>query len=122
MIQHYEDVLPYEDFSIRLTNADLPRLRELLRSVTDEQYRRLLENLLRYHKAFSWNAKAGGQASCQQSRSLCSCTAGVGSGVEACSKCASFWAAGRRGQDAHGNLADSCRHLNIPYCRYGASI
>ncbi|KAL4449411.1 hypothetical protein ABPG77_007055 [Micractinium sp. CCAP 211/92] len=62
VIQHYEDVLPYELFSIRLTNEDLPRLRELLRAVTDEQYRRLLENVLRYHRAFSWAAHAGGQA------------------------------------------------------------
>lgn len=62
MFQPYEDVLPYEEFSIRLNNNDLPRLRELLRSVTDEQYRRLLENGLQYHKAFAWHAQKGGQA------------------------------------------------------------
>lgn len=33
----FEEVLPYETFSIRLNNADLPRLREILRSVTDDQ-------------------------------------------------------------------------------------
>ncbi len=80
MIQHYEDVLPYELFSIRLTNEDLPRLRELLRAVTDEQYRRLLENVLRYHRAFSWAAHAGGQVSGRGcARVGCaSCTAGGG--------------------------------------------
>ncbi|KAL4427764.1 hypothetical protein ABPG75_001853 [Micractinium tetrahymenae] len=62
VLQFYEDVLPYELFSIRLNNADLPQLREILRSVTDEQYRRLLENVLRYHRAFSWTVEAGGQA------------------------------------------------------------
>lgn len=35
-----QEVLPYEAFSIRLTNADLPQLREILRGVTDAQYRR----------------------------------------------------------------------------------
>ena len=29
--QPYEDLLPYEDFSLRLNNGDLPRLREILR-------------------------------------------------------------------------------------------
>ncbi|KAL4427766.1 hypothetical protein ABPG75_001855 [Micractinium tetrahymenae] len=62
VVQAFEDVLPYELFSIRLNNADLPRLREILRSVTDEQYRDLLTNVLRYHKAFAWDAEQGGQA------------------------------------------------------------
>ena len=31
MAQPYEDLLPYEDFSLRLNNGDLPRLREILR-------------------------------------------------------------------------------------------
>lgn len=37
VFQPYENLLPYEDFSIRLTNADLPRLREILRSVTEDE-------------------------------------------------------------------------------------
>lgn len=39
MCQPYEELVPYELFSLRLSNDDLPRLREILRSVTDEQYR-----------------------------------------------------------------------------------
>ncbi|KAL4427763.1 hypothetical protein ABPG75_001852 [Micractinium tetrahymenae] len=62
VIHYFEDVLPFEDFSIRLNNADLPHLREILRSLTDEQYRHLLRNLLRYYKAFTWNDAMGGQA------------------------------------------------------------
>ncbi len=46
----------------RLNNADLPNLRELLRSVTDEQYRRLLKGVLEHRLAFSWNIAKGGKA------------------------------------------------------------
>lgn len=60
-MQYFEDILPYEDFSIRLNNADLPQLREILRSVTDEEYRKLVGNVVRYHKAFTWNTEMGGQ-------------------------------------------------------------
>ncbi|KAL4449410.1 hypothetical protein ABPG77_007054 [Micractinium sp. CCAP 211/92] len=62
IMQYFEDILPYEDFSMRLNNADLPQLREILRSVTDEEYRKLVGNVVRYHKAFTWNTEMGGQA------------------------------------------------------------
>lgn len=35
--QGFEELLPYELFSIRLSNAELPQLREILRSITPEQ-------------------------------------------------------------------------------------
>ncbi|PSC72509.1 exostosin-like glycosyltransferase isoform B [Micractinium conductrix] len=54
VFQPYENLLPYEDFSIRLTNADLPRLREILRSVTEDEYRRMMQALLAVRPAFSW--------------------------------------------------------------------
>ncbi|KAL4451657.1 hypothetical protein ABPG75_007319 [Micractinium tetrahymenae] len=62
VFQPFEDVLAYETFSIRLTNSDLPRLREILRSVTSEQYHRLLGNVLRHRGAFAWDADKGGSA------------------------------------------------------------
>lgn len=58
----YDDVLPYETFSLRLTNADLPELREILAGVTEEQYRGLVEGVKRYTLAFSWNTGVGGRA------------------------------------------------------------
>jgi len=58
----YEDILPYETFSIRLNNDDLPFLREILRNVTDDQYRKLLEGVKAYYPAFSWNVEKGGLA------------------------------------------------------------
>ena len=41
--QPFEDVLPYEAFSIRLSNSDLPHLRETLKGLSEEEYRRLLQ-------------------------------------------------------------------------------
>jgi hypothetical protein len=60
--QPFEELLPYELFSLRLNNADLPQLREILRGVTDAQYRMLLENLIRYRDAFVWDLPVGGKA------------------------------------------------------------
>ena len=54
MFHPYEDILPYESFSLRLTNDDIPNLREILRGVTDEQYRRLVQV-----GAGTWAARAG---------------------------------------------------------------
>ena len=59
--QPYEELLPYELFSLRLSNADLPHLREILRGVSDAQYRTLLENLIRYRDAFVWDLPVGGK-------------------------------------------------------------
>lgn len=61
-LQANEDVLPYEAFSIRLNNEDLPHLRDILNGVSAGQYRRLLENVLRYNRAFAWDPEVGGQA------------------------------------------------------------
>jgi hypothetical protein len=55
-------LLPYEEFSVRLNNEDLPHLREILRSITDEQYRQLLVGLVRYRHAFAWQVELGGRA------------------------------------------------------------
>lgn len=61
-MQAFEDVLPYETFSIRLTNDDVPQLREILRGITDEQYKRLLAGVQQYLAAFSWHPESGGKA------------------------------------------------------------
>ena len=62
VFQYFEDVLPYEEFSVRLSNADLPRLREILDAVTDEQHAALVEGMRKYWPAFVWDREAGGQA------------------------------------------------------------
>ncbi|PSC74977.1 exostosin-like glycosyltransferase [Micractinium conductrix] len=58
----YQDILSYEDFSIRLSNDDLPHIREILKGVSEEQYRQLLDNVLKVAAAFSWDAERGGRA------------------------------------------------------------
>ena len=60
--QAYEELLPYELFSLRLNNADLPNLPTILRGVTEPQYRLLVENLQRYKASMLWDANAGGKA------------------------------------------------------------
>lgn len=62
VFQPFEDLLPYEDFSLRLDNGDLPRIREILQGISDEQYARLLQGVLRYRHAFWWQRDAGGKA------------------------------------------------------------
>ena len=60
--QYFEDIMPYEQFSIRLSNADIPNLPAILRSVSDAQYAALLAGVKKYHRAFLWERDAGGQA------------------------------------------------------------
>ncbi|EFN51266.1 hypothetical protein CHLNCDRAFT_141180 [Chlorella variabilis] len=60
--QPLEDLLPYETFSLRLNNGHLPDLPRILRSITDQQYQRLVQGLVRYRDAFHWEPAAGGKA------------------------------------------------------------
>jgi hypothetical protein len=62
VFQPFEDLLPYELFSLRLDNDDLPTIRETLRGIDDAQYRELLSNVLRYRHAFLWQTEFGGRA------------------------------------------------------------
>ncbi|PSC70174.1 ser thr phosphatase [Micractinium conductrix] len=62
VVQAFEDILPYEQFSLRLTNEDLPQVREILRNVTDAQYREMMAALIKHRDAFHWHADAGGRA------------------------------------------------------------
>lgn len=58
----YEDVLPYDEFSLRLNNADLPKLREILRGVSDAHYKHLLAGVFKYRDAFHWDDNWGSRA------------------------------------------------------------
>ncbi len=62
MFQPYEDLLPYDDFSIRLPAADVPRIREVLAAVSDKEWRRLHRGLNKAWPHFVWEPHAGGQA------------------------------------------------------------
>jgi hypothetical protein len=62
VFQPFEDLLRYEDFSIRLPAADIPRIQELLQAVSDDEWKRMHNNLMHVHKVFMWDQAYGGLA------------------------------------------------------------
>ena len=59
----YEDLLPYEEFSLRVRRADLAGLPALLEAVRPEQLAALQRGVERHHRAFLWGAPGeGGRA------------------------------------------------------------
>jgi len=60
--QPYEEVLPYEEFSIRLDNEDIPRLPSILRSISPQQLAALQVGVAKYWPAMIWEAEFGGKA------------------------------------------------------------
>jgi len=62
VFQPYEDVLPYEDFSIRLNNDDIPHLPKILRAVTPEKLEALQKGVAKYWPALVWPQEENGKA------------------------------------------------------------
>ncbi|KAG2485164.1 hypothetical protein HYH03_016054 [Edaphochlamys debaryana] len=56
------DVLPYEEFSIRISRAELHGLVNILDDVTPEQLKKLQDGVTRWHRAFYWPSMLGGLA------------------------------------------------------------
>lgn len=50
--QPFQNVLPYEEFSIRLTNDDIPHIPDILGKISDVEIRYLQRGLLRFWPAF----------------------------------------------------------------------
>lgn len=50
-LQYFEDVLPYEEFSVRLSFEDIPHLGQLLRSIGDADFKQLQEGGRRWVQA-----------------------------------------------------------------------
>jgi hypothetical protein len=48
VFQPYEDVIPYDDFSIRLASKDVPSIKQLLEAVSPAEWRRLHEGLKKW--------------------------------------------------------------------------
>lgn len=57
-----QDFLPYEEFSVRMRQADVPHLVELLRTFSEEKLEALRLGMARYFRAFIWERNFGGQA------------------------------------------------------------
>ncbi|KAG2488194.1 hypothetical protein HYH03_013188 [Edaphochlamys debaryana] len=62
MYQALWDVLPYEEFSIRISRTDLHRIVEILDLVTPEQLIKLQEGVAKWNSAFHWHEDLGGLA------------------------------------------------------------
>ncbi|KXZ50301.1 hypothetical protein GPECTOR_17g940 [Gonium pectorale] len=56
------DVLPFEEFSLRLGRTEVANLVELLDAVTPQQLEALQVGLEKYHRAFIWETQFGGLA------------------------------------------------------------
>ena len=52
--QPFDDVLPYHEFSLRLPQSDIPRLDDILRSVSAGELLALQAGVKRFHRAFMW--------------------------------------------------------------------
>ncbi|PNH09584.1 hypothetical protein TSOC_003812, partial [Tetrabaena socialis] len=62
--QPYESdgVLPYSEFSLRLSKADIPHIVPILRSLPAARVVRMRLAMVRYHRAFLWAPELGGRA------------------------------------------------------------
>lgn len=54
----FSDVLKWEAFSIEVDVSEIPRLKEILRAVPDEKYRRLIEGIRAVREHFVLNRPA----------------------------------------------------------------
>ncbi|KAG1665066.1 hypothetical protein FOA52_012485 [Chlamydomonas sp. UWO 241] len=60
--QPFEELLPYEEFSVRISNADLPNIVPILRAYSQEQIDRMRLALAKHWGAFVWPVGQGGLA------------------------------------------------------------
>lgn len=62
MYQPYEDIIPYEDISVRIAKRDIPDIIPILRLVSEEEQSRMRVNMAKYYRAFIWEPQHGGMA------------------------------------------------------------
>lgn len=60
--QTAENVIPYRQFSIRMTEQDIPLLDEILEAIPEETVKELQMGLKKWHSIFLWNPANGGLA------------------------------------------------------------
>ncbi|PNH00896.1 putative glycosyltransferase, partial [Tetrabaena socialis] len=56
------DLVPYEQFSVRINRHNLHRIFDLLEAITPEQLEDLQQGLAKWHKHFVWHTDVGGLA------------------------------------------------------------
>jgi len=62
VFQPFEDIIPYEDMSVRIAKKDIPDLIPILRSITEEEQERMRMVMAKYYRAFIWEPQHGGMA------------------------------------------------------------
>ena len=59
VLMPFEDLLPYQRFSLRLGAADIPNMHERLASVSHTEHAKMRRALQRYAPAFNWHEGVG---------------------------------------------------------------
>ena len=62
VFQPFEELLPYEEFSVRLGVKDVPKIIPLLRSYDHDRLKQMRLAMAKYWKAFIWHSTAQGTA------------------------------------------------------------
>jgi|LauGreDrversion2_5_1035112.scaffolds.fasta_scaffold43963_2 hypothetical protein len=62
VFQPFEDMIPYEEFSVRVAKRDIPNLISILRAITEEEQRKMRLRMAEYYRAFIWEPAHGGLA------------------------------------------------------------
>lgn len=62
VLQPFEDVLPYHEFTVRLSMKDIPNILPILRSYSSDQINAMRLAMARHWTAFIWDHKVGGEA------------------------------------------------------------
>jgi len=57
--QAFEEILPYAKFSVRVSEADIPRLPEILRNITQSQVQQMRKELSCVWKRLTWSSVYG---------------------------------------------------------------
>lgn len=60
--QSFEDLLPYDSFSVRIGVRDIPHIVDILRAYSTEDVDRMRLALAQYWGAFIWPPEQGGLA------------------------------------------------------------
>lgn len=62
LFQYHEDVVPYHEFSVRITMQDIDIVDDILRAISEREVKALQRGLQKWHKHFLWNPNRGGLA------------------------------------------------------------
>ncbi|GAX80859.1 hypothetical protein CEUSTIGMA_g8294.t1 [Chlamydomonas eustigma] len=62
VFQPFEDIIPYEEMSVRIAKRDIPDLIPILRAISIEEQRQMRLKMAEHYRAFIWEPVHGGMA------------------------------------------------------------